>query len=707
MRSWRRKAAAIGAVAGTAMIGVPLALSGTAFAAQATSPQVTVKAGAGNVGQGQGSSQPATLTFTLTGGFTSGSKLAIDIGTAITGTVATNSATAGPSAAVTFAARPTVTVTPTSTATTTAAPKITASLSANPNDPGTAGPAGAPGNDQLNLTLGTTDSTTADSYNVTVSGVTIAAGPTTPTGPIDATSQYYSVSQNAVLSGVALSGTLATVTNYTETILTPIGVQRDGTTALPAVTFTESAAGGTFKSGAYTYTLPVGDTFSGTPSVTATGGTVASSPAPTIAGGVLTFTYTQSSTTPASITISGLSANATSTVGTPETATLANTTTAFTPPNPTEKYGVVTLINPAIAGVSAADTAVQVFNNATGSSTAPTSSIVLATDVDPEDALSASYLVNYLNGGTPGKSGLLLTDQNSLPPAVQQAMINHCVQTVYILGGPLAVSAAVQQQVQAIKDACTGIGTIQTIRYAGQTQYDTNQAVLSAFPPAAVKLSLPYASGSTYDPVGGGESPATTPSTAAPTAIVASGNYNAYQDALSAGVVSAATGAPVILTSTASLSSTAANLLSTGGYKQVILMGGPDATSPAVATSIQNLGLNVFRAAGQDATQTSELFATLAQTAGFSSAVTFSSTGGVYLARGNGFQDALSFAQLGAKVKSPILLTENPSTLGQYLTGYLNMVGATPTQDTVNPIGGNLALTPTVLQAAVNALAAG
>lgn len=107
----------------------------------------------------------------------------------------------------------------------------------------------------------------------------------------------------------------------------------------------------------------------------------------------------------------------------------------------------------------------------------------------------------------------------------------------------------------------------------------------------------------------------------------------------------------------------------------------------------------MLRIGGQDGTDTAHLLTHMEITPG-NAGFAFSSTT-ANLTRGDDFPDGLAGSVVAGNTHTPILLTETPTTLGQYLTGYLNFAGnlATPTTALVI-FGGPLAITPATAQAA-------
>lgn len=438
---------------------------------------------------------------------------------------------------------------------------------------------------------------------------------------------------------------------------------------------------------------------------------------------------------------------------------------------------------PAIYGAEAESTAAQAvghqFNYATGSCVSNAypnfragSSIFLARSNDYSDALGASYAA-----GTVG-SGVLLTPQNSLHPDTASMIRLQGVQTVFVAGGPLAISDAVVKQLDDTPsyfcggtvprtDPNTGeVKTLNVIRIYGQTAYDTNQQLaqfIGAQPiwsgPAFGAYGTPLFNNTT------GTSTPSGPTTVCNTGLLVSGA--GFQDAVSASVAAYALPMPLITTTPNALAPQAQNAIYNDHICQVILVGGPLAVSNNVVSQLQAAGVSVFRVAGQTASDTSTQLASfeLSAAAGLgwdnrdgewdnyvnrtAGNIHFNqndqvSAHGVLLARGDFYADAMAAAsvlsihngryQYGDSIL-PVVLTDNPTTLGTPVTGFLNaashaisgLQGAVPAGGwcgstgwncgvsgfypdqssnvfTIQPVGGPLALAGSTLQAAINAI---
>ncbi len=341
-------------------------------------------------------------------------------------------------------------------------------------------------------------------------------------------------------------------------------------------------------------------------------------------------------------------------------------------------------------------------------------SVVLATDVDPYDALSAAYLESQLG------TGLLITPQASLGADAANAMRLMGITTVYVVGGPLAISPAVIAQLKAtpaynlggVSPTGSNLSVVGPIY--GQTADDTAQAISTYF--GGAYGSLPNVSGA-YSPTGGafndtsGNASATGPVAGSQTAFVIADND--WRDATTLGPIAYAYRIPIILTPMASLGSQASAALTSLGVKQVIVVGGQLALANNVVTAIQALngGISVLRIAGYDYTETAVQLAKF-ETAAANTGLEWAPTG-YLVSHGDYWSDALGAAAIAGNSNftfngttygyEPILTTENPTTIGQYLQSYITSLA--PSTASVNVLGGPLAVTPTVVSSLQASLA--
>ena len=344
--------------------------------------------------------------------------------------------------------------------------------------------------------------------------------------------------------------------------------------------------------------------------------------------------------------------------------------------------------------------------------TATTRPVVLATDASYPDALASAPLARALGTGT------LLTPPVQLSTVTAAAIRAEGVTRVYVVGGPLAVSTSVVATLRSTPVAACGGGPgpggqILVTRIFGQTEYDTAAQIATSAAAlggvGAMDLAGAYqgsnatgGDGRDNTTAGTGSSAPVAPG-ALPTAVVATGK--GFQDAESASTLAYAERLPVLLTTPTSLSAQASSAIGALGIRQVVVMGGQLAVSNAVAASIERLGVSVLRVAGSDATGTAVELAQLEE-APSPTGAGWQGTGGLAVARGNGYSDGLAGAVVaadgpGSGAPEPLVLTETPTTLGAALTAYLLAAGSTGIGGLrvshLTVLGGTLAVTQTAV----------
>lgn len=244
---------------------------------------------------------------------------------------------------------------------------------------------------------------------------------------------------------------------------------------------------------------------------------------------------------------------------------------------------------------------------------------------------------------------------------------DHSVQTV--LDTDMLPSSFGQDQTGEIYVADFASGTVSQVldaavppatsltRLSGATRYETARAVaLDAFP-----------LGST-------------------TAVLATGEK--FPDALAASGLAGALDAPVLLTPTNALSDAVVSALRPGelGASNVVIVGGPAAVSPDVASMLVGRGYNVTRVSGADRYETA---AAVAKEVARIEGGAFE--GNVFVVRGDSFPDALAAAPLAHAGHGPILLTRSTS-LPAATSSAIADIGATGAV----VVGGTAAIADTV-----------
>lgn len=381
----------------------------------------------------------------------------------------------------------------------------------------------------------------------------------------------------------------------------------------------------------------------------------------------------------------------------------------------------------AIFGANAEATAAQAidhqFDSAKGTCVSNTvgpdfffgPSIFLARSDLAGDALGAAYAAGTVN------SGVLLTPTNSLDNLTRTQIRLQGVATVFVVGGPLAISDAVVQQLQNTQSFLCG-GTqprtdgnnnpamLNVIRIAGETLYDTNAELatfVGAEPPAAFGA---FGATNQFNSTSGMSTAGVAPAFPVNTALLVTGEN--FQDAMVASVPAyggdfisniGQTGPmPLIATTGASLSPQAVASIFNQHIGQVLVIGGPLAVSDNVMNQLAALGVYAIRIAGADNTETSTQLASfeLSPSLGFGY-LNWDFDWDAYVDRTAGLINQNNNRQVSARVvlmargdvpfdamaaaavlsvhngrfenpqKFPLITTVNPDTLGAAVTAFL------------------------------------
>lgn len=156
----------------------------------------------------------------------------------------------------------------------------------------------------------------------------------------------------------------------------------------------------------------------------------------------------------------------------------------------------------------------------------------------------------------------------------------------------------------------------------------------------------------------------------ATTAVLVSGQT--WPDALSAGPLAAKLGAPVLLTSSASLTPATASELARLGTRHVVVVGGPNSVSNTVITSLQARDMTVTRLWGTNRYTTADAVAReLARRSG-------GSVARAMVVSGETFTDALVASVVAAKMGWPVLLSAK-TTVSSPTLATLSAIQATST----------------------------
>lgn len=319
-----------------------------------------------------------------------------------------------------------------------------------------------------------------------------------------------------------------------------------------------------------------------------------------------------------------------------------------------------------IAGTDRYSTAADV---ARATFTAPVNTIVIASGEAFPDGLAASGLAGAY------RAPVLLTRPDALPAptadAITQLMAGSGAPTVVVIGGPAAISPAVDDQLRALG--------VTVNRIAGGNRYET-AALIGRQQATVAPLGQTTVDGASYR-----------------TAIIATGV--SFPDALSAGAGAFNANLPLLLTEPGALTETTRQTLVDLQITRVLLMGGPAAISPTTAEQIATLGIRVDRIAGDNRGATAAQFANLLLAPVASGGLGFfaspapasclANTAGpntVNIVNGAAFADALAAGPNAGSCRAPILLSGSPATLtfAQTNRGAIGLVRA---------IGGPTAVT--------------
>jgi len=598
--------------------------------------------------------------------------------------------------------------------------------------------------------------TFASAGAVTFSGIYIPStgSNTTFTTPQVATVTPYGVSANSPPISIAASATAAGISN---------------------VTFTEPYAGAIPASAYVCLILDAqNDSWGSTaPTVNATGFGLGTSNGPsavtvfsqTAGDSVLSFQANLGtpSTSAVSYTLSGLTVNTGSTVGQGVinivTSPTAGCYSAAYGSKATAPAGALAIAGPLVAfseltesqpfqGVNADGTTALEFEGAFPTNPGPACKcVVLASDVDPFDALDASYLEAYLG------TGILITPA-SLPLASSMvtALQNEGIATVYPVGGTLALPTAVLNAVAAlpvynwggVSQASPAATITVEATLAGTLDDDTAQAINTKIGTSqvdSVDLVGAYSAATSTtggglwnDTLGNSTAAGSVPSGALKTAFLVSDTD--FNDSMASAVLAYKAHVPVILTpapTTAvpapSIGTDASAEITALGIQQVIALGGNLALPNSVVTSVQGITVNgspvaVLRVAGSDAGDTAHEIANLEL--GTGSTLTsfedfgYSATVGL-LTQGLAANDALGVAAYGGIAQGgttidPTITTQSPTSLGTTTTAFLNQAGNESSSTigingqilgTLTVLGGTLAMPASTVAAAEAALEAG
>lgn len=269
----------------------------------------------------------------------------------------------------------------------------------------------------------------------------------------------------------------------------------------------------------------------------------------------------------------------------------------------------------------------------------------------PGGGVAAAYVATGLTfpdalAGAPaaGRRGasILLVSGASIPAVTRDELLRLQPSTIYVLGGPGAVSDSV---VRSLRPLTRG-GTGSVVRLSGPDRYATAAAVVdNAF-------------------------------TSAQSVIVATGMN--FPDALAGSAPAARFGMPILLVRASDVPAPTAQQLTELRPKTIYILGGTGVISAAVEVQLRNYGASVIRIAGDDryltATGVTKAF--------------YGEASRSFVATGRNFPDALSAGPLG----DPVLLTD-PLSLPSPVSAEVRRLSPS----VIHVLGGPAVISDTVL----------
>ncbi len=308
-------------------------------------------------------------------------------------------------------------------------------------------------------------------------------------------------------------------------------------------------------------------------------------------------------------------------------------TAAPPPPSPLEMIR--------LSGADRYETAVEISKDGYPSGAG---NVFIATGENFPDALAVAPLAHQLGGP------VLLTQTGSLPAATAGEIDRLNAKHIYILGGTVAISDAVEQTL-------AGYGAV--TRLWGDDRYATAATISeTAFPAGAAK------------------------------AYVAVGSD--FPDALSGAPIAAHRNGPLLLTRPDMLSAPTRAELQRLKPDTIIVVGGGTGISMAVVNALRPLADTLTIVTGQDRYATSAEVSEHAFPGGASTA---------YIARGTMYPDALAGGPAAADAPAPILLVQE-NTLPNAVA--VELLRLSPNRVVI--LGGDAAVSPAVEQAILDLL---
>ena len=306
-----------------------------------------------------------------------------------------------------------------------------------------------------------------------------------------------------------------------------------------------------------------------------------------------------------------------------------------------------------VAGDTRYDTMAELISNVGGWNASD--KVILASGANYPDALSASALAGVYD------APIILTDPTGLSSKAADTIKQLRPSTIYVVGGPSAVSDAVLQ-------AATNICGSTTIRLYGSTRYETSLEILRQC------------------------------NFSSDTVIVATGAN--YADSLSISPFAYVTKSPIVLCDPyGGLTQEAIEAIRAGGFSRAILVGGNAAVPDVVISQLNNANIatdGIRRLSGATRYETSTQI-----TAFEISETSLFTADPLGFATGSNYADALAMGPCMGRINSPLLLVDNGAqTVCAYIERFKGNVGNAFVAGGINAVSNDdyqrivVALTP-------------
>lgn len=306
-----------------------------------------------------------------------------------------------------------------------------------------------------------------------------------------------------------------------------------------------------------------------------------------------------------------------------------------------------------VAGDTRYDTMAELISNVGGWNASD--KVILASGANYPDALSASALAGVHD------APIILTDPTGLSSKAADTIKQLRPSTIYVVGGPSAVSDAVLQ-------AATNICGSTTIRLYGSTRYETSLEILRQC------------------------------NFSSDTVIVVTGAN--YADSLSISPFAYVTKSPIVLCDPyGGLTQEAIEAIRAGGFSRAILVGGNAAVPDVVISQLNNANIatdGIRRLSGATRYETSTQI-----TAFEISETSLFTADPLGFATGSNYADALAMGPCMGRINSPLLLVDNGAqTVCTYIERFKGNVGNAFVAGGINAVSNDdyqrivVALTP-------------